>query len=280
MMKWNKRRKELLAIFSSILFARMSKRRSRNGANMVRPKIATGRIKIFCPFFAQTQAQIQNEVLARNGFSVRVDHRSLEAQKEEAESNGDTILARLFSRGPEKYIGVISCQEDDEPRLERLKKFRGLRKQHFDMVMKMDAMTKEADELEVKDAVQLASTHAKELMDSKEYAKQKFVSQHLLEMKNKMLTAVAQVNKWKRVIISQHDADELAKLEYMSKSECELWQKYFETLAQKNHLEQFLQTLKKPDEKYKEEVKAYEELVRGVYSKILSLLTSARAMKW
>ena len=42
---------------------------------------------------------------------------------------------------------------------------------------------------------------------------------------------------------------------------------------------QFLQTLKKPDEKYKEELKAYEELVRGVYSKMLSLLTSVRAMK-
>ena len=138
--------------------------------------------------------------------SVRVDHRTLQAQKEEAEQNGDSSLLSLFSRVPEKYIGVISCQDDDEPRLERLKIFRGLRKQHFDMVMKLDALTKEADELEVKDAVQLASTHAKELMDSKEYATQKFLSQYLLEMKNKTLTAVAEVNKWKRVIISQHDA--------------------------------------------------------------------------
>ena len=224
-------------------------------------------------------AQIQNEVLEQNGFSIRVDHRSLEAQKEEAESNGDTILARLFSRVPEKYIGVISCQENDEPRLERLKIFRGLRKQHFDMVMKMDALTKEADELEIKDAVQLASTAAKSLMDSKEYAAQKFTSQYLLAMRNKMLTAVAQVNKWKRIIISKHDAEEQAKLEYMTKLERELWQKYFETLGQKKQLEEFLQTLSKPDEKYKEEVKAYEELVRSVNSKIFSLLTSARAMK-
>ena len=65
----------------------------------------------------------------------------------------------------------------------------------------------------------------------------------------------------------------------MNKSEQKLWQKYFETLGQKKQLEHFLQTLKKPEEKYKEEVKAYEELVRGVNSKIFSLLTSARAMK-
>ena len=94
-----------------------------------------------------------------------------------------------------------------------------------------------------------------------------------------MLTAIAQVNKWKRVIISQRDAEEQAKLEYMTKSERELWQKYFETLGQKKQLEEFLQTLKKPAESDKEEVKVYEELVRGVNSKIFSLLTSARAMK-
>lgn len=249
--------------------------RQKHGA----PKNRNWANKNFLSVLRADFAQIQNEVLEQNGFSIRVDHRSLEAQKEEAESNGDTILARLFSRVPEKYIGVISCQENDEPRLERLKIFRGLRKQHFDMVMKMDALTKEADELEVKDAVQLASNHAKELMESKEYASQKFVSQHLLEMRNKMFTAVEEVNKWKRVIISQRDAEEKAKLEYMSKSERELWQKYFETLGQKNQLEEFLQTLKKPDESEKEEVKAYEELVRGVYSKSFSQLTSARAMK-
>ena len=53
------------------------------------------------------------------------------------------------------------------------------------------------DELEVKDDVQLASVHAKNLMDSKEYTTQKFVSQYLLAMKSKLLTAVANVNKWK-----------------------------------------------------------------------------------
>ena len=163
-------------------------------------------------------AQIQNEVLERNG---------------------DTFLARLFSCVPEKYIGIIGSQEDDEPRLERLKKFRGLRKQHFDLVMKIDAMTTEADELEIKYAAQLASTRAKNLMDSKEYERQKFVSERLATMKRKMLTAVAEVNRWKRFIISQHDAQEQAKLEYMSKFERQIWLNYFQTLAQKNTWKSF-----------------------------------------
>ena len=211
-------------------------------------------------------AQIQNEVLEQNGFSIRVDHRSLKAQKEEAERNGDTFLARLFNRIPEEYVGVISCHSDDEPKIERLHKFRELRKQHFELVMKLDALTKETDELETKDAAQISSTRAKKLIDSHEC-----ISQFQQVLRDKMLTAVAEVNKWKRVIISQHDALTQAKLEYMSKAERELWQKYFETLARKKHLEQFLNTLRKPKESQKVATKAYEDVLVGVHAKIASL---------
>ena len=183
------------------------------------------------------------------------------------------------SRVPEKYIGIIGNQEDDEPRLERLKQFRALRKQRFDLVMKLDALTKEADELEIKDAVQLSSTVAKSLMDSKEYKSQKFVSEYLLAMRRRMLTAVAEVNRWKRFIISQHDAQEQAKLEYMSKSERQIWQHYFELLGQKKHLEEFLARLKKPDEKQTEELKAYNDLIASVKAKIFSLFTASLRMK-
>ena len=45
--------------------------------------------------------------------------------------------------------------------MEHLKEFRALRNRHFDLVMQIDALTKETEELEVKDTVQLASTNAK-----------------------------------------------------------------------------------------------------------------------
>ena len=58
-------------------------------------------------------ARIQNEVLERNGYSIRVDHRSLEVQKEEAEQNGDSSLARLFSRVPDTSSDRVpwSCRK-------------------------------------------------------------------------------------------------------------------------------------------------------------------------
>ena len=94
-----------------------------------------------------------------------------------------------------------------------------------------------------------------------------------------MFTAIAEVNKWKRVIISQHDAELQAKLEYMTKTERELQQKYFETLAHKKHLEDFLQTLHKPNDSQKVAIKAYNELVDGIKSKIFSLFTASLLLK-
>ena len=243
------------------------------------PKNRNWSDKSFLTVLRADFAQIQNEILEQNGFSIRVDHRTLQAQKEEAEKNGDTFLARLFSRVPEEYVGVISCKDNDDEKVERLKEFRSLRKQHFDLVMKMDAIAKEKEELETKDAVQISTTKAKNLTDSQDFISQKFLSQYQQELKTKMFTAVAEVNKWKRVIISFHDAQEQAKLEYMTKSERELWQRYFETLAQKKQLEEFLQTLKKPKETQKDALKAYNELVAGVNSKIFSLLSAARLMR-
>ena len=143
----------------------------------------------------------------------------------------------------------------------------------------IDALTKKADKLEVKDAVQLSSIAAKSLMDSEEYEKQKFASPHLAALKSKMLTAVAQVNRWKRFIISQHDAQEQAKLEYMTKSERKIWFNYFQTLAQKKHWEDFLETLHKNDKNQSEELNAYNNLVAGVKAKIFSLFTASLAMK-
>ena len=224
-------------------------------------------------------AQIQNEVLEKNGFSIRVDHRTLKAQKEEAEKNGDDFLARLFNRIPEKYIGVISSKDDDDPKIEQLKKFRSLRRQHFDLLLHLDSLNKQTEELETKDAAQVSCLNAKKFVDSKEFLSQKFLNPQLQEMQAKMFSAVAEVNHWKRIIISYHDAQEQAKLEYMTKNEREIWQRYSELLAQKKNLEDMLKTLKKPDSEKLEALKVYEELVSGVKSKIFSLFSASALLK-
>ena len=214
-------------------------------------------------------AKIQNDVLEKNGFSIRVDHLSLLAQKATAEQNGDTFLAKLFDRISEKYIGIISCKDHDDQKLERLKKFRELRQHHFDLVLKMDALTKEVDELDTKDLVQFSSTHAKKLIDSNEFL------QASPDLKSQFYSAISEVNKWKRVVISRNAAEIQAKIEYMTKSERELWHQYQETLAQKNHLQDFLKTLRKPDDSLKDALQSYDDIVSAVKKKIFALITSS-----
>ena len=100
--------------------------------------------KSFLSILRADFAKIENGVLAQNGFSIRVDHRTLKAQKEVAEQNGDSSLARLFNRIPEEYIGVISCKEGNNPKFERLQKFRSLRNLHFDFIFKADSAEKKS----------------------------------------------------------------------------------------------------------------------------------------
>jgi len=128
-----------------------------------------------------------------------------------------------------------------------------------------------------KDFAQISSTKAKKLIDSEQFLNAK--SESLRELKTKMFSAVAEVNKWKRVLISFHDAETQAKMEYMTKSERELWQNFFESLAQKKNLEEFLQTLKKPDESLKDAVKSYDDVVSGVKKKIFSLISASALLK-
>lgn len=224
-------------------------------------------------------AKIENEVLAKNGFSIRVDHRTLKAQQEEAEQKGDIFLGRLLNRMPEEYIGIISCKDGEDKKLEWLKKFRSLREQHYDLIFKTDSATKEIEELETKDEVQKSLMKAREFITSEDFLSQKFDTKEMQELKAKMMFEMSEVNRWKRAIISQHEAEEKAKLEYMTLSEREVWQKYFEMLGQKKQLENFLQTLKKPDVSQKDAIDAYEEMVSGVNSKIAHFLISAASLR-
>ena len=241
------------------------------------PKNRNWAAKSFLSVLRADFAKIQNEVLAKNGFSIRVDHRTLKVQKAEAEKNGDTFIAKLLNRMPEEYIGIVSCQNSDNPKLERLKEMRKLRNKHFDFVLKTDSLSKEIEELETKDAVLASSMNAKKFMESDEFKSQN--TDEIQELKEKLKLSVEEVNRWKRAIISQHDAEEKARLEYMTPSERELWHQYFETLAQKKQLEQFLQTLKKPDKRQSEAMQHYEEIVTGIKSQIFALLSSAAILK-
>ena len=57
-------------------------------------------------------AEAQNEALARAGSSAAVDHRSLTAQRDEALTIGDDLLAEALDRPPEPRLGVAAAAID------------------------------------------------------------------------------------------------------------------------------------------------------------------------
>lgn len=71
-------------------------------------------------------ARIQNEVLAKYGIPVRVDHRSLKARRQEALAEGNTFLAELLDRVPERAVGPLALLERGNRNVLAQKKLRAL----------------------------------------------------------------------------------------------------------------------------------------------------------
>ena len=224
-------------------------------------------------------ARIQNDVLEKHGFSVRVDHRSLKAQRQEALRNGDTYLAQLLDRVPEKYIGLIAPLEERNPQVEQMKKYRMARKEHQDILYAADMLEREIEELALKDKTQKSSLAAKSLMDSEELQSQKQDVALIGELRGNVLNAIHEVNTLKNTVLTKSDAEEQAKLEYLTPKERELWQNFKESRAQKEHWDTFLGNLKKPSTNESEALRAYEEIADGVAQKIHALDASLRLLQ-
>ncbi|MBR1395955.1 MAG: MobA/MobL family protein, partial [Selenomonadaceae bacterium] len=224
-------------------------------------------------------AQIQNDVLEKNGFSIRVDHRSLQAQKEEAERNGDYFLAKLFDRVPEKYIGIIAPMQEENPNVIQLKNYRKLNTDNQNLLSFKDSTSKNNEIQKVKDFANSSLISAKQFIDSDEYKRNSFNSKRLQFLRQDLLKSIDIVNKWKRILISRHDAEQQAKLEYMTKEEREIWFKFFETKHQKSNLKDLIENLRKPSDKIPDAINAYNDVVDGVKKKILALDSSITLMR-
>ena len=249
--------------------------RKKHGA----PKDRKWNDRKFLPELRADFARIQNDVLERHGFSVRVDHRSLKAQRQEALQNGDTYLARLLDRVPEKYIGLIAPLEEKNPQVEQVKKYRMARKEHQDILYAADMLEKEIEELALKDETQKVTLAAKSLMESEEYQAQRKDTELIGELRDNVLSAIREVNALKNAILTKSDAEEQVKLEYLMPQERELWQNYKESKAQKEHWQIFLGNMKKPPYTELEVLQVYEEIADGTAKKIHALDASLRLIQ-
>ena len=241
-------------------------RRSQHGA----PKDKKWHNKKYLYELRADFAHIQNEVLARNGFSIRVDHRSLKAQQIEAEKHGDDFLANVCKRMPESYIGIISAHEDDGLAKD-VKRFREKVQGRQHSLFQDDMRKKTTQEEETKFLIRQAECAWLVLSNSQKYKSTNFEDKSLKELNRGILSGLARIQKLKRKMVGFLNARRRAQKEYLPATDYQFLLDYENKMKQCEDLERLSKELIPPTGKYHEDLQAFQTIKRGIEKKISDL---------
>ena len=238
-------------------------------------------------------ARIQNEVLSANGYSIRVDHRSLEVQSKVAEINGDFFLSKVCKRMPESYIGIMSAHQDDAL-TEDVKRYRRnvqIRQHSF---FQADLQQKMAEEFDAKFLVRRAEYEGLSLINSDVYKALDKFDESLRNLNQAILSGLAKIKQLKRNFVSVSSAREKAQSEYLTDAEKKLFWDYKSKLGERHNLAMLLRELQalnadKPkqytafqviesDEQYRSLKRQHEQATAHSYRLMFQVISPQRAM--
>ena len=181
-------------------------------------------------------AKIQNEVLAKNGFSIRVDHRSLKDQKKEAEQKGDKFLMQYLDRESEKHLGPVKSRD---PKV--VEKIHAERKEHREKIIELAKNLTIEEKSAAKDLrkkVANFSLRVKNFLESEAFSE--IESEKISATKSELSETVKELNALKNLLFDENQAEFLAKLQYIDDKEKEIFKKYTAAKEEKNHLQKIL----------------------------------------
>ena len=216
-------------------------------------------------------ARIQNDVLAKSGYSIRVDHRTLKAQQVEAEKHGDDFLSQVYKRVPESYIGVIPAHEGNSLAKD-VKRFReNVQKRQHSLFLD-DLKQKSVEEGETNLLVKQAECSWFALSNSLAYKSANMNNESLRDLNQRILSGLEKIQKLKRKIVGYLCAREHAQKEYLSTTDHQFIQDYESKLKHQGDLERFLtELLPTSTYSYPENQKAFQTITRGIEKKISDL---------
>jgi hypothetical protein len=227
-------------------------RRREHGA----PKDKKWRDKNFLTSIRSDFAQIQNAVLEKNGYSIRVDSRSLDAQQQVAEQNGDSFLANFNLRVPETYIGIKRVHSNSSF-VTDLKKTRQRNFQRLVSLLQLDINQSANTEFEVKAQVRRAELDAKNFSST-------------------FADDIAKLNALKRKFTTTQQSIEKAQVEYLSPSDFNSLRAFKESLRQIYNLEKSLKEIKRPPDSQLNNLAAYEEIGAAIENRIITIKKSLK----
>ena len=227
-------------------------------------------------------ARIQNEVLTKNGFSIRVDHRSLEAQQSEAAEHGDDFLARVYKRMPESYIGIISAHEDDGLAKD-VKRFRENVQSRQHSLFQDDMHKKTAQEEETRFLVNQAEGASRTLMNSQAYRSANLDDESLRLLNQEIVAGLTRIRELKRGLVGGLRARQQAQKEYLSIADYKFIRDYKSKMNQRAYLERLLHELELSSWQYPDNERALryiERLIKDKHSKLHTYLTQQNPHYW
>lgn len=222
-------------------------------------------------FFPQVRAsfaEITNDILKKYGFQARVDHRSLKAQRQEALANGDTFLAALLDRIPEEHISPTSFLEEKNPQVERIKKYRGLKRKYQNLLYESEMLTQKKRDAEIETENRSMEKEAQGIIESQKFVDADNDTATLIgSLRKEFLDALDDYEKAKQKIIFPKEAEEQAMLEFMTEEEKENWAYEKETKAEIDHWNLFLKDHHDPNPQDAEAFEAWQELLPAIQKK-------------
>ena len=212
----------------------------------------------------------QNEVLTQNGFSIHMDCRTLKAQQETAEKDGDNFLAQLYKRMPESYVGILPVQEETE-NSRALKRYRRNVQSKQHELFQADLHQKMATEFETKLSVRQAEYSTFALMNSQAYKSANLEDESLRTLNQSILSGLERIKEVKRYFIGVDRAREQAERQYLTPADHKFILNYRNRLGQELNLEKLLRELSALPETYKESQEEFRAIKKVIEKRISDL---------
>lgn len=203
-------------------------------------------------------AKIQNAVLEKYGVPVRVDHRTLKAQQEDALRRGDHVLAELLNRIPETDFAVsLDDILKKNARVERFQRLRALNDRHRHLV---SAKNLTADRVRQIKAEELFENLLDEYSDLQDHLPEDVRKD--LEDVHRDLLATATTVLWGDA------AQEQARLSFMEEETRTLWHDMKESRAQLLDLRALAASIQTAEKTVTDEEHSAEKLLPALEERI------------
>jgi mobA/mobL protein len=203
-------------------------------------------------------AKIQNAVLEKYGVPVRVDHRTLKAQQEDALRRGDHVLAELLNRIPETDFAVsLDDILKKNARVERFQRLRALNDRHRHLV---SAKNLTADRVRQIKAEELFENLLDEYSDLQDHLPEDVRKD--LEDVHRDLLATATTVLWGDA------AQEQARLSFMEEETRTLWHDMKEARAQLLDLRALAASIQTAEKTVTDEEHSAEKLLPALEERI------------